>query len=366
MSGRSALTVLHINTERGWRGGERQVFWLATQMLAAGHRPLVAARASEPLAGRLASAGVTVVPSDPFSEFDVFTAAKLRQVIGRESVQIVHAHTGHAVALAALCTLGTRAKMVLTRRVNLPLRANAGTRWKYGRADKVIAISNAVADTTARSGIPRSRIEVVPSGVDLDRRVEPAGPDVVQSLGVPPDAPWAVQVGALSPEKDPVTFVRAIRAARSSAPSLHGVLVGEGPLRETVQREIDRLGLSEFVHLAGQRGDADAILAAADVAVLCSKEEGLGTVLLDAMSFEVPIVATRAGGIPEIVEDGVAGLLAPIHDAEAIGAAIASLAIDRDLAAHMIAAARYRVRDFSIRRTMERTVEVYSRVLNER
>jgi glycosyltransferase involved in cell wall biosynthesis len=357
------LTVLHVDTERGWRGGERQVYWLATEMLAHRHRPLVAARAGEPLAERLTKAGVEVVPVDPFTELDPFAAARLRRVIRRERVTIVHAHTAHAVALAALSAIGTKSKMVVTRRVDFPLRSNAGTRWKYGRVDGIIAISNAVADIMARGGIPRARIEIVPSGVDPSRQVEPASAEVLQAIGLPPGVPWVVQVGALVQHKDPLNFVRAVAAAHRTLPSLHGVLVGEGSLRQAVEREIRHQRLEDVLHLTGYRKDADALLTAATVAALSSEEEGLGTVLLDAMSFGVPIAATMAGGIPEIVEHDISGLLAPTHDPDALGAAIARLARDRDLAMRIVAGGKRRVVEFSATRTMERTVEVYRMVL---
>jgi glycosyltransferase involved in cell wall biosynthesis len=359
-----ALTVLHIDTERGWRGGERQVYWLATEMLARGHRPLVAARAGEPLAQRLTSAGIEVVPADPFSELDPFAAARLRRVIRRERVSIVHAHTGHAVALAAFAALGTSARMVLTRRVDFPPRSNAGTRWKYGRAHAIIAISEAIANIMVRGGIARSRIRIVPSGVDLSRRVVSADAAVLESIGVPSGAPWVVQVGALVQHKDPLNFVRAVAAARRTCSDLHGVLIGEGPLRQAVEETIRELHLGDVVHLTGYRADADALLTAATVATLSSEEEGLGTVLLDAMAFGTPIAATRAGGIPEIVQDGESGLLAPIHDPDALGAAIARLASNPDLAKRSAENARRRVQDFSATRTMERTVDVYREVLS--
>jgi L-malate glycosyltransferase len=353
------LTVLHIDTERGWRGGERQVFWLATAMRARGHRPLVAARPGEPLAERLTSAGVEIVPVEPALEFDPRAVVRLRRAIRRESVSVVHAHTGHAVALAALATVGGPARMVLTRRVDFPLRRNAGTRWKYARADGIIAISQAIADVMVRGGIERSRISIVPSGVDLTRRVVPASGEVVHSLGVPAGVPWAVQVGALVQHKDPLNFVRAIAAAREAAPALHGVMLGDGPLRGAVEGEVARLGLEGVVHLAGHRTDADAILAAATIAVLSSEEEGLGTALLDAMAFARPIAATRAGGIPEIVEHERSGLLAPVRDPEALGAAIARLVQDAALAARLVEGATRRVRDFSVERTADRTIDVY-------
>jgi glycosyltransferase involved in cell wall biosynthesis len=359
-----ALTVLHINTERGWRGGERQVYWLATEMLARGHRTLVAARSGEPLAKRLSNAGVNVVPLAPFSEFDPFAAARLRRVIRREGVAIVHAHTAHAVALAALSAIGTSVRVVLTRRVDFPLRANLGTRWKYERAHGIIAISSAIADIMTSGGIARSRIDIVPSGIDLSRRIEPATAEVLRSIGLPTGARWVVQVGALVPHKDPVNFVRATAAARRSVPDLHGVMVGEGPLRQAVEHEIRELGLGDALHLTGYRTDADELLAAASVATLSSQEEGLGTVLLDALSLGIPVAATAAGGIPEVVEHEVSGLIVPIREPEMLGAAIARLVRDGSLSARLTAGGRARAAEFSIARTAERTIEVYRKVLS--
>ena len=104
-----------------------------------------------------------------------------------------------------------------------------------------------------------------------------------------------------------MTFVDAVAAARQRVPSLHAVLVGDGPLRGAVNAAIARHGLAGALHATGYRTDADALLAAADIVTLSSREEGMGTVLLDAMAFGKPVVATRAGGIPEIIEDGDIG-----------------------------------------------------------
>ena len=161
-----------------------------------------------------------------------------------------------------------------------------------------------------RGGIAGDRIHVVPDGVDVHRTVTPATRETLETLGVPREAPVVVQVAQLVGHKDPLNFVRAMARARERVPAIHGLLVGDGPLRADVEREIHALGLNAVVHLAGYRTDADALLAAADVATLSSREEGMGSVLLDALAFGVPIAATRAGGIPEVIIDGDSGLLA--------------------------------------------------------
>jgi glycosyltransferase involved in cell wall biosynthesis len=354
------LTVFHVDTERGWRGGERQVLWLAAGMRERDHRVFVVARRDEELANRAAAQGLGVIASAPRGELDLFAARELRRAIIRHGVQIVHAHTAHAAALAALATLNTPAKVVIARRVDFPLRRNLGTRLKYGRAQAVIAVSRAVANIVAKAGVARERIHVVPDGVDLSRRVAPARPEVLGSLGVGVGEPVVVHIAALVPHKDPLTFARAMAVVRDRVPRVRALMVGEGPLRSAVQAEVARLRLQETVVLTGFRRDADELLAAARVATLSSVEEGMGSVLLDAMAFGVPIAATSAGGIPEVVEHGTTGLLSPPGDAAALGNHIVRLLTDRDLAAALTAGGRARVTDFSVERMVERTLGVYA------
>jgi glycosyltransferase involved in cell wall biosynthesis len=244
------------------------------------------------------------------------------------------------------------------------LRRNLGTRWKYSRADAIIAVSRAVAAVLRSDGIDPAGVTVVHDGTDVHRHVEPASAEVLASLGVPRDAPIVVQVAQLVPHKDPLNFVRAIAEARQAVPTLQALLVGDGPLRPQIEVEIRELGLTTTVHLAGYRTDADALLAAANVVVLSSREEGMGSVLLDALVLGKPIAATRAGGIPEVVEHEVNGLLAPVGDPLTLGNRIATLLIDRALASRLAGAAKARAGEFSMERMTEQTVEVYERVLS--
>lgn len=357
------LSILHVDTERGWRGGERQALWLAEALAKRGHRSIVVARAGEPFAERAARAELEVELCSPWFEFDPVAVLKLRAAIRRRRAQIVHAHTGHAVALGALATMGTDAKLVLTRRVDFRLRPNIGSRWKYGRADAVIAISKAVAAALVASGIPEGRIEIVPSGVDLARTFTPAAPDTLAELGVAVGRPLVVQVAQLVDHKDPLTFVRAIAGVRHEVPEVQAVLVGEGHLRAAVEAEVVRLGLAGTLHVAGYRTDADSLIAAADVVTLSSKEEGLGTVVLDALSMGKPVAATAGGGIPEMLQEGISGLLSPVGDARHLAASISSILTDPSLAARLSSGARNRARDFSVERTADLTVEVYRKLV---
>jgi glycosyltransferase involved in cell wall biosynthesis len=361
-----ALRVLHVDTERGWRGGERQALWLAREMDRRGYGSILAVRRGEPLSARAAEAGLTVVDCSPFGEIDPRAAWRLRGVIRDHRIDIVHAHTAHAVAVTALAILGTSVPLVVSRRVDFPLRTNAGTRWKYGRASVVIAISQAVARVLETSGVAADRIVVVPDGVDVGRDVRRATPETLASLGVSANGRLIVQVAQLVGHKDPFNFVRAMARVVDAVPGAQGLLVGDGPLRSDVEREIHRLGLESSVRLAGYRTDADSLLAAADVACLSSREEGMGSVLLDALAFGVPVAATRAGGIPEVIVDEECGLLADREDPRALGDAIARLIRDDALRARVRANARPRANEFSVERMTDRTIAVYESVLASR
>jgi len=357
------MRILHVDTERGWRGGERQALWLASELARRGHVSIVAARSGEQLAQRTSAAGLEVVSCSPRFEADVRAAMRLRRVIRNRRIDLVHTHTAHALGLAAIATVGSGVPVVAARRVDFHLRGNLGTRWKYGRAAAVIAISRAVANILAGDGIDPAKIAVVPDGTDIHRAITPASPATLQALGVKQGAPLIVQVAQLVPHKDPVNFVRAIAVAREHVPTIQALLVGEGELRMSVENTCRALGLTGVLHVVGYRNDADALLGAADVVVLSSREEGMGSVLLDALLLGKPIATTRAGGIPDVVVNDASGLLAPVGDSRSLGENISKLLNDRALAQRLGDAARARVAEFSVERMADRTLSVYDRVI---
>src|SRR5690606_39270610 len=242
---------------------------------------------------------------------------------------------------------------------DVPLRQNVGTRWKYGRARAAIAISGAVARALESSGIPASRVHLIPSGVELERRLVPASATALAELGVPAGSPIVVQVGQLDGDKDPLTFVRGIAELRKQISGAHGVLVGEGPLRSEVARAIASLALQESVHLAGYRTDADALIAAAGVVTLTSTREGLGSVLLDALVAGRPVVASRAGRIHDAAFEDETGFLVPSACPSALGSAIARILGDPALAARLSAGVLRHAPEFGMDAIAERTLRVY-------
>jgi glycosyltransferase involved in cell wall biosynthesis len=215
-----------------------------------------------------------------------------------------------------------------------------------------------VATVLVDDGIHSGRIAVVHSGVDLDavRAAEPLG--VRARLGLPPETPLAVTVGALVPHKDHTTLLNAARRLAPRAPRLHWVIAGQGELRGVLEWLRDQLGLSDRVHFLGQIAEPAGLIAEADVYVMSSREEGLGTSVLDAMARGIPVASTAAGGLPEML-DGGAGLLAPPGNADALADAVGRILEDEALRRRLVSCAGEAVGRFSAARMAAEVLSVY-------
>jgi glycosyltransferase involved in cell wall biosynthesis len=204
---------------------------------------------------------------------------------------------------------------------------------------------------------------VVNEGIDLER-VDAAPPgNLHEELWLPRHAPIVGNVAALVPHKGQRHLIDAAAIVVRQIPDARFVIAGEGELRHALERQIRDRHLEKHVILLGFRPDVLSLHKVFDVFVMSSVTEGLGTSLLDAMACGKPVVATEAGGIPEVVEDGLTGLLVPVRDPEAMAAAIIRLLHDAGLRRQMGEAAILSVRErFSVERMVLDTLRVYQRV----
>ena len=351
--------VVHLASGREWRGGQNQVL-LLTRALAARRgevdQVVVTGRGTL-LAARLVASGV---PVREVGWRIGLSPAALAGAIGEAArgPTLFHAHDAHALTLAGVAARLTRSPFVVTRRVDFHLR-RAGY---WARANRIIAISEAVRGVLVSDGIPSTSIVTVHSGIDLNRvRAVRAGA-IRAELGLPEGTPLAVTVGALVDHKDHATLVKAAAALRQRQPDLRWVIAGEGELRSDLEARIRGLGLSDRVHLAGQVGEPLRLIASADVFVMSSKEEGLGTTVLDAMALGIPIAATSGGGSPEMLSGG-AGLLSPPGDPTALAGSVDRLLREPELRENLRRAASNRVEQFSAAAMANGVLSVYRSVL---
>jgi glycosyltransferase involved in cell wall biosynthesis len=363
------VRVLHVNTERTWRGGEQQTLWLAAGLRDLGEESEVAAPPGSPLAARARAAGLRVHEVRMRGEWDLGAVRALRGIYRERDPDVVHMHTSHAHALGCLARVGRRRPLAaVSRRVDFSIYRNfLRLSWfKYRLlGDRFIAISRAVRDVMAGDGIPPSRIEVVWSGVDADRVEGARRKDLRADLGLPPGTPLVGDVAAFGWHKAQEVLVAAVPALLERVPDAHVALVGDGERRPAVEEAARRLGgAGKRVHFTGFRDDVPEVLGSLDVFVMCSVKEGLCTSALDSQAAGVPVVASAVGGLVEAVADGETGLLVPPRDPPALAAAVARLLLDRPLRDRMGAAGRSRVRErFSVGAMVEGTRAVYGRML---
>jgi L-malate glycosyltransferase len=345
--------VVHLASGREWRGGQRQVWLLARELARAAVPQVVVTGAGSELAERLAADGVRVreVPWRAGLDPRVLPGV-LAELRGSRSV--LHAHDAHAVTLGGVAARLAGRPLVATRRVDFHLRRLGF----WGRAERVIAISRAVAEILETDGVRPQRIVVVHSGVSLqDLRGTPRL-GIRERLELPPGATVAANVAALVGHKDHATLFRAAARLASRFPALHWIVAGEGPERHALERLRGALALEGRVHLLGHIAEPARLVADADLFVMSSREEGLGTSVLDAMALGIPVASTSAGGLPEMLGEG-AGVLAPPHDPDAFAHAVARLLTEPGLAAAVAERAAQAVQRFTAARMAEEVQSVY-------
>jgi L-malate glycosyltransferase len=357
---------LHIDTARTWRGGQNQVLVTVMGLRALGHRTLLVANPSGELRQR-AKEGLDLLPLAPRTEMDLNAAWRLSRFIKQLRPDVLHAHDPHAVAMASLAlsmsTQLAKPPLVASRRVDFHLRGSALSRWKYRQVDCFICASDAIRQILIGDGVPEMRAVTVHEGIDLGHVEAAPAAKLHEELWLPHHAPLVGNVAALVPHKGQRHLIEAAMLVLPQVPDARFILAGEGELRPALERQIREHHLEKHVLLAGFRPDVLSLHKAFDIFVMSSLTEGLGTSLLDAMACGKPIVATTAGGIPEVVVDGETGFLVAPRDHEGMARAIVSLLKDEALRRRMGEAGRTRARvHFSAERMVQDTLRVYQRV----
>lgn len=370
------FTVFHVDGERGLRGGERQLLYLAAALRARGHDNVVCCRHGDALDGEARGQGFETLGLPFHFEFDPRSAWLLARA-ARRPHPIIHAHTAHALGIAAISQLFGGPAIVAHRRVDFPLRGSL-SRLKYRRAGRLVAVSQAIARVLETGGIPGSLVTVIhdampvsaeewswvgidppPFAVADPERRHQARRALAESFGLDLAKAWVGNLAALEPRKDHDTLIRAAGRVLDQRPDTLFLIAGRGPEQERLEAAIKHRGLEGKVVLLGHQDDPALVLAALDVFVLSSQGEGMGSVLLEAAATGVAIAATNVGGIPEVIEHEFTGLLAPAHDESALAACILRLLDDPGLARRLAAAGLAALSRFGLGAAAERFEKIY-------
>lgn len=349
------------------RGGEIQTLGLIRGLRSRGVRCTLVAREGGPLLARADAEGVRSIPWRPRGELDGVAALRLRRWMSASGAQVVHAHTAHALGLAllALVGMGSRPLVVASRRVSFPLRS-ALSRWKYRRADAVVAVCGEVRDGLLAQGLGPDRVWAIHSGVDLTRfERSPSRSQARERFGIPADALVVGAVGALVEHKGHRVLLKAVARLKGRNLDPTVVLAGEGEWRDRLAEEGREQGMN--LHFLGYVEEPAELYPALDVLALPSLSgEGSPGVIKEAAAAGLPVVATEVSGTSEILRDEQEALIVPPGAVEPLAVALGRLLDDPVLARRLSQAAKERIQGFSMDRMARAHCELYEHLLGAR
>jgi glycosyltransferase involved in cell wall biosynthesis len=354
--------ILMVNTEHGWRGGENQIHLLVCGLDRQRFRAITACQEGGDLEHRLAESGAQTLPVRARGGFDLRAASHLRRAITEHAIDLVHAHASHAHSLCVMACMGLRVPLLVSRRVDFPIGGNPIGRWKYRRARRVVAVSEGVRTVLISGGVAPADIDVIHDGVDPARVAQRAQSTLRAELGIPASAVVFGIVAFLSEHKDHRTLLQAFREVEARLGDAWLLIAGEGELESDLTALSRELGLQRCRFL-GFRPDVAMVFGALDVFVLSSHHEGLGSSVMDAMFAALPVVATRVGGLPELVDDQKTGILVGARDPAALASAMIELGSDPQKRRRLGDAGRTMAQSrFAAARMVEAYQSVYERM----
>jgi glycosyltransferase involved in cell wall biosynthesis len=347
-------------------GGERVASVLAGMLDADRYERVLCSSRSTPaqtFEEELTAQGVRVLVLERTSKFAFWAWWPLVSFLRRERIDVVHAHKFGSNLWGSILGRLSRVPVVIAHEHSWsysgqPLRRFLDREVIARGADVIVAVSREDARRMVEvEGIEPSSIRFIPNGIPTPER---KGHDLRSELGLAEGTPVVATVGQLRPEKALEVLVEAAEGLAPRFPELRVLIVGHGPVEDDLKQHVVEAGLEETVLFLGRRNDVPDVLAGIDVAVCCSDHEGSPLSVMEYMAAGKPVVATRVGGVPDLIEDGVHGLLVPPRRSDELADAIASLLSDRERAQKMGDQARARQQEeFTLAAFVRRVEDLY-------
>lgn len=336
------MKILHLDTQKGFRGGEQQLIYLAQGLRELGVDSIIACR--DELLKKASALGFKTIESNNFYKL-LNTARKC---------DILHAHASKAHTLGVILKLLSKKPLVYTRRVDYQQKKTA--KIKYMLTDKVVSVAYAVQQSIYTNFHINS--EVIYSAVDLNL-VKYVDQKKIEAIKRQYGYPIIGNIGALTKQKDHKTLVDAASLLDKTYTFL---ILGKGELKEELENYAKQKGLTNVVFL-GFKEDIQNYLAAFDLFVISSQNEGICSSILQAFMFKVPVVATDAGGIIELIGKNQRGLIVPTKDAKGLAVAIDKLLADKELSKKLSNEAYEFVCKFSYKLMSQKYLDIYKSLI---
>lgn len=358
-------SILHISTAKTWRGGEQQLTYLYEELNTKDIQQILLCAKHSAIEQYYILKTYKHYSVRKGSNINLLFARKVREICREHEIDIIHVHDSHALSFALLAAnfFGNDTSLVVSRRVDFPVKSKR--KYNHPNIKKILCVSDAIREITGRDIVNKSVLKTVYSGIDLDRF--PAGDEfriLREEYNLPPEIKLIGNVAALAPHKDYFTFLDTVELLLKEDLQARFFIIGEGKLEDQLRRYAQNKGLNEHVIFTGFRDDISRILPELDLFLITSETEGFGTTILDAFACRVPVVATDAGGIPEIVEDNVSGILGGVKRPETLAAGVKRIFSDGTLRDRIVLKAYEKVGSFTKEVMADKTLNVYQDIFS--
>lgn len=349
------MKVIHINSEKSWRGGEQQMANLILHLTSFGVENYVVCKQNSEMSQFCIKHSIPFLEVK-FSGFKLLDSIKINKYCNENKIDIIHTHSSNAHTAAYYAKiLGCRPSLVVSKRTDF--RINSPWKFNSKKVSKVLCVSKKIADISREQIKNKSKVVTVYSGINPKRfLVDQESLKLKYKLS---NKPLIGNCSALAPHKDYYTFLNVAKLL----PNYNFIIMGNGPLENEIKEYAKKLNLSNIT-FTGFMSDVNKYLKSLDIFLITSTTEGLGTSILDAMNCEVPVIATKAGGIPEIVKHNETGLLAEIKDHDQLAKQCNSIINDDSTRHRIVSQAKQMIDEsFTDIKTATKTFEIYKSIL---
>ena len=359
--------VLQISSIKNWRGGEQQVAYLALELRAHGKESLMVVAKGSKLEEFCCKNDFQYQTVNFNNGFNLYAAWKLKRVCSRYQIDLVHMQCSPSHTLAVFSNLlGNKAKLVLSRRVDFPIKNNLFSikKYNYEPIKRILCVSDKINEIITPVIKNPEKIETIHSGIDLNKFSSDKSDILRKQYNIGEGELLIGNIASIANHKDYFTFVDTAEILINNGLKAKFLIIGDDGGEERQIREfVKAKHLEESIIFTGFRSDITTILPELDIFLFTSKEEGLGTSVLDAMASKVPVVATRAGGIPEMIEDGYNGILCGIQKPQELADAVLKVTQNEQLRQIFIDNASGTVLKFTKEKTALKTMACYEQVV---
>lgn len=360
----SSPSVLHLSSPISWRGGEQQLFYLYKELDKLGVKQFLFASENGALIRRFEIEALPVFTFKKSFSLNPMTARKLARLAKHLKVNLVHAHDSHAHSMAVMASslFGMKQPIILHRRVDFKPKKSPLKLWKYNHPAiaKIICISEKIKLGLSDLIQDDKKLTTIHSCVDPQRFQNKSTGILRKELGLSTNTPLVANIAALTPEKDYPTWLKAASIILKKRPDCHFTAFGAG---EEYLNKLNKLAqdlkITSQIHFMGHRTDLAELMSDIDVLMFTSKKEGLGTSILDAFCCDIPVVATKTGGIPELIQHGQTGLLAEIGASEEIASYVLDVLNQQSLRDKLTCNARESLKNFTCQNMALRIKRIY-------